>query len=350
MSTARKQPKKRLGKGLSAILDTQSAEKSHTTAIKQNTNKELKKPIGSDKNRILSDLMNDTNIDVMNSLADSPERSDHPAPGIRMIPLEQIRAGGHQPRTHFDEGALESLAASIRSVGVIQPITVRPASGGSYELIAGERRWRASKLAGLATIPVIVTDADEQAAAETALIENLQREDLNPIERSEAIRRLIDRFGLSQSAVADRVGLDRSSVSNLLRLADLEAPIRAQLAGGAISLGHGKALLSLQPGAERVRLADLAGREGWSVRRLEEEGRRRKNGGGAEQAHETGPASESGDVETRALERRLSEHLGTKVSLRVDKSGKGLVQIRFFDLDHFDDLMSRIGFETGGTG
>lgn len=338
MSAARKQTRKRLGKGLSAILDTQKANDQSNTKAKQSSISEPKTSLKTQQSVVLSDSVDSEDVPL--------EASASAGIGIHRIPLDRIRAGAHQPRTRFDEDGLDSLAASIRSVGVIQPITVRPAGDGSYELIAGERRWRASKRAGLADIPAIVTDADEQTAAETALIENLQREDLNPIERSDAIRRLIDRFGFSQTAVAERVGLDRSSVSNLLRLSDLEEPIRGLLASGGVSLGHGKALLSLPPGAERVRLAELAASEGWSVRRLEEEGRRRKGGGAVPPPG--GGGAETEDVETRALERRLSEHLGTKVSLRVDRAGKGLVQIRFFDLDHFDDLMSRIGFDAAG--
>ena len=342
MSSSRKAPRKRLGKGLSAILDTTAASHKHrpvqvgddpaqTHGIKEDTNKA---PEASTLNQGLSDVQ---------GAAPAADKLASPATGVRLIPVDRTTPGRHQPRTRFDAAALESLAASIRSVGVIQPITVRPGTDGGFELIAGERRWRAATLAGLSEIPAIVSDADEQTAAETALIENLQREDLNPIERGDAIRGLIETFGFSQARVAERVGLDRSSVSNLLRLADLEEPIRDILASGLLGLGHGKALLAFPPGRARIDAAAKASREGWSVRRLEEESRRVRDAGAA--------ASDKGggdQVETRALEKRLGEHLGTKVSLRVDRSGKGLVQIRFFDLDHFDDLMGRIGFDAAG--
>lgn len=390
MANERKPPRRRLGKGLSAILDTQTAKTSN-----QNANKTGKSSPGVVEVRIpgersggggagdsrVSELAaaapkaGDVAVDIpeagpggaVGGTASGAEPESRPVEergevgglaGVRRIALDEIRAGEHQPRTHFDEEALASLAASIRSVGVIQPITVRPATGGGFELIAGERRWRASKLAGLADIPAIITHADEQAAAETALIENLQREDLNPIEKADAIRGLIDRFAFSQSMVAERVGLDRSSVSNLLRLADLEEPIRDLLASGLLGLGHGKALLSMMPGRSRIETAAKASREGWSVRRIEEESRKQRasdpssglpsGSSSGVGASGVGAASGDGDVETRALEKRLSEHLGTKVNLRVDRSGKGVVQIRFFDLDHFDDLMSRIGFDAGG--
>ncbi len=347
--SAQKPPRKRLGKGLSAILDT-----AHSQESKQKTNKVHTHPSVPVRSPVEVPVAA-AGPEVATGTAAAPTASAtgsdsgaSAAGRVREIPVDAIVPGAHQPRTHFNAEALESLAASIRSVGVIQPITVRPAASGGYELIAGERRWRASKIAGLDVIPAIVTDADEQTAAAAALIENLQREDLNPIERADAIRGLIDTFGFSQARVAERVGLDRSSISNLLRLVDLEEPIRDILASGLLGLGHGKALLSMPPGRARVDVAARASREGWSVRRLEEESRRIRAAGSTAPAGESGAGDPpSGDVETRALEKRLGEHLGTKVSLRVERSGKGLVQIRFFDLDHFDDLMSRIGFDLG---
>jgi len=343
MSTSRKQQRKRLGKGLSAILETPQKATPPEINIKPNATNPSTKAIKRLSIDVLSDHIGVQTTDSSQSQTDALRHG-----GITHIAADKIQPGSHQPRMRFDEAALESLAASIRSVGVIQPIMVRKVGDEKYEIIAGERRWRASKLAGLSEIPVIVSDADEQMAAETALIENLQREDLNPIERGDAIRRLIERFGLTQTQVAERVGLDRSSVSNLLRLGDLEEPIRGLLASGELSLGHGKALLSIPAGPGRLRLAQQACQDGWSVRRLELESQTLKSAGSG--ASGTIAAQNgSGDVETRALEKRLSEHLGTKVSLRVDRSGKGIVQIRFFNLDHFDDLMSRIGFDTGGS-
>ncbi len=354
--SAKKPAKKRLGKGLSAMLDAGATSRPAPVLQPSAVPEPESQAINAQPGSAPQGALVDQKLSDVPSAADVRDRSQNLSgkdvtPGVRRIPLESIRPGRHQPRAVFDDAALESLASSIRSVGVIQPITVRPDPDGEYELVAGERRWRASRLAGLEDIPALVVDIDEQSAAETALIENLQREDLNPIERADAIRRLIDTFGFSQSVVAERVGLDRSSVSNLLRLAELEAPVRDMLATGLLGLGHGKALLSLPEGPARVETATRASREGWSVRRLEEEARRLKQRGETPgTATRNGTVDDGmGDVETRALEKRLGEHLGTKVSLRVDRSGKGAIQLRFFDLDHFDDLMSRIGFDPGSS-
>jgi ParB family chromosome partitioning protein len=259
------------------------------------------------------------------------------AEGPAEVAIDLVDPGRHQPRTRFDDAALASLADSIRAVGVIQPIVVRPAAGGRYELIAGERRLRASKLAGLASIPAVVREVGEREAAEAALIENLQREDLNPIERAEGLRGLIERFGLTQQEIAARVGLERSSVANLLRLLELEGEIRGLLETGLLGLGHGKALLSAVPGPGRVALAARAVREGWSVRRLQAQAK----AGAVKQAPAARPER---PAEERDLERRLGQHLGTRVRLRAGRGGKGAVTIAFYNLDHFDDLMSRIGF------
>lgn len=273
--------------------------------------------------------------------ANPPESvdSDSGADGVvRSIRLDRIDPGRHQPRTRFDGEALASLAASIRAVGVIQPVVVRPGSGGRFELIAGERRVRAAGLAGLEEIPAIVRESDERSAAESALIENLQREDLNPIERGEGIRGLIDRFGLTQQEVALRVGLDRTSVSNLVRLLELEGEIRALLVEGALGLGHGKVLLSMAPGAARVGYAKRCSDEGWSVRRLEAAVKSSLQRPAAIRA--VGAVS----AEMADLEKRLGEHLGTRVRVRAGRAGRGSLMIRFYNLDHFDDLMSRIGY------
>lgn len=273
--------------------------------------------------------------------SESPVQGDGPGGEhgvVRSIRLDRIDPGKHQPRTRFDEEALASLAASIRAVGVIQPVVVRPGAGGRFELIAGERRVRAAGLAGLEEIPAIVRESDERSAAESALIENLQREDLNPIERGEGIKGLMDRFGLTQQEVASRVGLERTSVSNLVRLLELEAEIRALLVEGALGLGHGKVLLSMMPGAARIGYARRCARENWSVRRLESAVK--------SSIHRPVAVRQGGVVsaETADLEKRLGEHLGTRVRVRAGREGRGSLMIRFYNLDHFDDLMSRIGY------
>lgn len=307
--------RRRLGKGLHAMVEAHT-NKQETD---QNTNK-------------IKSHTNSHNLEE----ARPPELAGG---RVADIGVDAIEPNRHQPRKQFDDEALSALADSIRAVGVIQPIIVRRAAGpGRYELIAGERRWRASKLAGLATIPAIVRESDERTAAEAALIENLQREDLNPIERSEGLRGLIERFGLTQQEAASRVGLDRSSVANLLRLHELEPEIRAMLREGRLGFGHGKALLSISAGQQRLVAAGRAAEGGWSVRRLEDEARGRTEKPSSH--HDEG----TGSVEMQDLEKRLGAHLGTKVRVHAGRNGHGTLVIRFFGLDHFDDLMSRIGY------
>jgi len=269
------------------------------------------------------------------------------------VPVEALRPGKHQPRREMDETALERLAASIRTAGVMQPIAVRRIAGadgaggtGTLEIVAGERRWRAAQRAGLKVVPVIVMDLDDRSAAEWALIENLQREDLNAIERGIAFQRLHEMFGLSYAQIGDRIGMDRSSVANMVRLVELEPEIRRLIAGGALSAGHGKALLSIEAGARRIALAERAAREQWPVRRLESavtpehESMHTPEHGGATSKHDRR------EIALRELEKQLGEHLGTRVRLSTRGDGtKGRLTIEFFSLDHFDGLMRAMGFQ-----
>lgn len=295
-------------------------------------------------------------VDVAPAVNPAPASSGGPAIGAGLVelPLAAIVPGSQQPRKRFDEAALEGLAASIRASGVMQPIVVRPGAAGTYELVAGERRWRAAALAGLERVPALVRRLDDATAAEWSLVENVQRADLGPMERAEALRNLLTRFGMSQQAVAERVGLDRSTVANLIRLTELEPEIRSMLDEGTLTVGHGKALLSCDAGPTRVALATRAAADHWSVRRLEESARAAARSAGSESASGTTPAvgglnagpgrlARSPDLES--LERRLGEHLGTKVRLRLSPGGqRGSIEIAFFDLDHFDNLMARVGF------
>ncbi|MEM0983653.1 MAG: ParB/RepB/Spo0J family partition protein [Planctomycetota bacterium] len=259
------------------------------------------------------------------------------------IPLDDIIPSPYQPRSEIDDETLQGLAESIRSAGVIQPIVVRESQQrGRYELIAGERRWRASRLAGNTTIPAIIRQADEQRAAEWALIENIQREDLNPIERSEALRRLQETFDWTQQQIAERVGLERSTVANLMRLADLEDEIRSKIAAGKLATGHAKALLSLPAGTRRTKLAELAVKGSWSVRKLESEARKQS------QSEHTSSQGNHRSPDLESLERHLGEFLGTRVRIKVSSGGKqGEIGLRFFDLDHFDALLAKMGYNTG---
>ncbi|MFM7050838.1 MAG: ParB/RepB/Spo0J family partition protein, partial [Planctomycetota bacterium] len=213
---------------------------------------------------------------------------------LREIPVEQIVPNRRQPREDFDQDALKALAESIRKAGLMQPIMVRPAAKG-FELVAGERRWRAAKLIGLPTIPALVREIDEQTAAELALIENVQREDLNPMERAYALRRLSTDFSLTHQDIADRVGLDRASVTNLLRLSDLDRPTADLVRSGKLSQGHGKALLAVLDLGLRAELAAKSMAGEWSVRELEHQVQQvgtRKTG--------LQPAAQSGEVNARS--------------------------------------------------
>jgi ParB family chromosome partitioning protein len=188
------------------------------------------------------------------------------APAVRMVPTDQIRPSSSQPRQHFDEAALNELAASIKAAGLMQPIVVRPEAAGGFELVVGERRWRAAQLIGLASLPAVIREIDGQTAAEWALIENIQREDLNPLERADAFRRLTAEHGLTQRQVAERVGLDRSTVSNLLRLHELDDFTKDAIRNGLLSEAHGRALLAITNLEARQHLARLAIRQEWSLR------------------------------------------------------------------------------------
>ncbi len=274
---------------------------------------------------------------------------------IRRIPVSSIRPNRFQPRRTFSEASLRELADSMRSAGVIQPIVVRPVTTGDgtegYELIAGERRWRAAEYAGLSDLPAIVREVSDEQSAEWALIENIQREDLNPMERAFALRQLGERFGLTQAQIGEKVGLDRSSVANLIRLTELEGDIQDMVRTGALGMGHARALLAVPAGADRVELAHTAVSEEWTVRRLEEEARRiRRGGGGGGSERLAHHEQVSGGVPTLSdLERQLSEYLGTRVTITTNRAGnRGRITIAFYDLDHFDGLMSRLGFRMQG--
>lgn len=269
--------------------------------------------------------------------------------GLRSIPVEHIVPNRRQPRTDFDDTALAALAASIKTAGLMQPVMVRP-HGSGFELVAGERRWRAAKLIGLAVIPAVVRELDDQSAAELAIIENVQREDLNPMERAVALRRLADDYGLTHQQIADKVGLDRASVSNLLRLSDLDRPTAELVRAGKLSQGHAKALLAVTDTAARAQLATRVVAEEWSVRELERRIQLVQKGGASLRSPSesmTNPEVTARDANVADLERQLAEHLGTRVNIQLGrKKGSGRLTIDFYNLDQFDGLMQKIGFGT----
>ncbi len=277
--------------------------------------------------------------------ATAPEATDDAA--LRMVALDQIRPNPKQPRRHFDDTSIDALAASMKSAGVMQPIVVRPdpaGGAGGFQLVVGERRWRAAQRIGLSRLPALVRHVDDRTAAEWALIENLQREDLNAIERAEALRELAHGHGVTHQEIADRVGLNRSSVTNLLRLNELDDATKDLVRSEQLSLGHAKTLLAITNLPKRHHLATLAVRRGWSVRDLERQVAAAGRRAGPPPA--PGPAS---PAHHQDLERRLSEHLGTRVVIQQGrKKNRGRLVIEFYSLDQFDGLLERLGFEAGG--
>lgn len=267
--------------------------------------------------------------------------------GIRRLRIWSIRPNPQQPRKKMEQPALASLAASIRTAGVMQPVLVRRSTDGAewdWELVAGERRWRAGALAGLEEIPAIVVDLTDQEAAEWAIVENVQREDLDPMERGWAFRNLVERYGLSQGEVGARVGMERSSVANLIRLTELESEVQELIASGALSAGHGKALMGMAAGEARVALARRAARESWSVRETERKCAVGESADGGDGAGGAGGRTAASPTVTD-LERQLSEYLGTKVKLRTDRTQRrGKMVVDFYDVEHFEGIMKRIGY------
>lgn len=254
---------------------------------------------------------------------------------LKQLPLDVLQRGKYQPRTHMDKHALEELAASIKSQGVVQPIVVRSLTGGNYEIIAGERRWRAAQIAGLAAIPAVIRRVPDEAAIAIALIENIQRENLNPVEEAGALQRLIEEFGMTHQRVADAVGRSRAAVTNLLRLLSLNGELRGLLESGRMDMGHARALLALD-GARQVQAARDVVERRLSVRETEEMVRRILERGS------TRKSKRSNDPDIRALQQRLAEKLGAKVRIRHGRGGKGQVTIFYQSLDELDGILHRI--------
>ncbi|MFT5114410.1 MAG: ParB family chromosome partitioning protein [Parasphingorhabdus sp.] len=264
-----------------------------------------------------------------------PSTSDNRT-GLLELEVGKLKRGRYQPRTHMDEKSLEELAASIRSQGVIQPILVRETGSGSYEIIAGERRWRASQLAGLTTVPVVVRQVDDSSAMAVALIENIQREDLNPIEEAAGLKRLLDEFGLTHQDAAEKVGRSRAAVSNLLRLLNLDMGVRDHLEAGHIEMGHARALLPLEKD-QQARACDVVMHRRLSVRQTEQYVRSILS---PSPVSKNEIAAKSADIQH--LENRLSEQLGASVN--IEHNGKkGRLVIDYHSLDELDGIIEKIG-------
>jgi ParB family chromosome partitioning protein len=244
--------------------------------------------------------------------------------------IDSITPNPYQPRDVFDDAALDELTASVREKGVLQPLVVRRVGADRYQLIAGERRFRAAQRAGLSRVPIIVRDADDCEALELALIENLQRENLNPVEEARAYERLSSEFDLSQEDIALRVGKSRSAITNALRLLQLPPDVLGQLESGALSAGHARSLLALPSSGAQVEVANDVVARRLSVRDTEALVRDRSTAAAA-------------DVERRAVETELARALGTRVQLRHNRDGSGKIVIEYFSLDELDGLLARMG-------
>ncbi|MCL6619538.1 ParB/RepB/Spo0J family partition protein [Thermomonas hydrothermalis] len=269
-----------------------------------------------------------------------------PGDELRTLPIDAMVPGRYQPRRTMDDAKLDELAASIKAQGVIQPIVVRERrspdgkSGRTYEIIAGERRWRASQRAGLSEVPVVIREVDDRTVVAMALIENIQREDLNPLEEAQALQRLIDEFDLTHAAAAEAVGRSRAAVSNLLRLLELPEPVRALVQTGELEMGHARALLPLaEPMA--VSVAKQAAAEGWSVRQVEHHVQQLLAGKMPVTPRKT-TARKPPQADIAALERELTELLGNKVSVLNGRGNKGRLVIHYANLDALEGVLERL--------
>ncbi|WP_369625150.1 ParB/RepB/Spo0J family partition protein [Marinobacterium sp. BA1] len=256
---------------------------------------------------------------------------------LRQMSLDDIQRGRYQPRRDLEPQALEELANSIRAQGVMQPIVVRPVAEGRYEIIAGERRWRAAQMAGLSTIPVIIRDVPDEAAIAMALIENIQRENLNPIEEAIALHRLQTEFELTQQQVADAVGKSRSTITNLLRLMNLTDEVKKMLEYGDIEMGHARALLALE-GLVQIKAADEVVTRGLSVRETELLVKRFQQPADAEEKPSKQP-----DEQLQQLAGELSQRFSVPVKINATASGKGKISINFKSRDELDAILQLIG-------
>jgi ParB family chromosome partitioning protein len=258
---------------------------------------------------------------------------------LKSLPIDALTPGRYQPRTGMDPERLAELAESIKAQGVIQPIVVRETARGQYEIIAGERRWRAARQAGLSDIPAVIREVDDRAVVAMALIENIQREDLNPLEEAVALSRLIDEFSLTHQQAAEAVGRSRAAVSNLLRLLELPEPIRALLEARKLEMGHARALLTLAPAAAAA-LAREAVEHGWSVREVER--RAQQLAAGKVAGKPAAKPARRNDADLAALERELSEHLNAKVAVQHGRGGRGKLVIAYHGLDTLDGILERL--------
>ncbi len=289
-------------------------------------NRGKRERLGRGLEALLGDFLDDRRV---------PDPSD-----VRTLPLQRIHPNPFQPRKEFPQEELEELARSIQDNGLLQPILVRrrPGEAGDWELVAGERRLRAVSLLGWSEVPVWVREVDDQTLLVLALVENLQREALGPLEEAEGYKTLADSFGLTQAEIAQAVGKDRSTVANTLRLLQLPPSVRRLVAGGGLSAGHVRPLLALDDPVRAADIAQKAAREGWSVRRVEEMVRTRREGG----RNKTPARSPRMDPLLKTLEEELRKVLGTRVILRRGRKGQGVIEIPFLDVQDFERIFALV--------
>lgn len=265
----------------------------------------------------------------------APKGANKGGEELRNIPVDLLQRGRYQPRTHMDQAALDDLAKSIKVQGIIQPIIVRALSGDNYEIIAGERRWRAAQIAGLDTVPAIVRNIPDETAIAVSLIENIQRENLNPIEEAMALQRLATEFNLTHEQAADSVGRSRAAVTNLLRLLSLNPNVRELLEDGTLDMGHGRALLTLEGNTQSQAAKDVV-RKGLSVRETEQLVRRLLDKKGGNSRKKKRPV----DADTRALQESLSDKLGARVKIQHSARGSGRLTIEYNSNDELEGILA----------
>jgi len=259
---------------------------------------------------------------------------DAPRDALLTLPVSRIRPGRYQPRTRMDQQALAELAASIRSQGLMQPLLVRPVERERYELIAGERRWRAAQMAGLEQVPALVREVPDEAALAMSLVENIQRENLNPMEEASGLQRLIEEFKMTHEQAAEAVGRSRSATSNMLRLLKLARPVQEMLMEGALEMGHARALLALDA-ARQIEAGRRVAAKGLSVRGTETLVQRMLRGAPGRRKPRT-------DRDLARLEEEVSERLGTTVEIRTGRRGSGKVILHYASLDHLEQLLKKL--------
>jgi ParB family chromosome partitioning protein len=258
---------------------------------------------------------------------------DIPEESLQILEVSKLQPGKYQPRTNMDPIALAELAESIKAQGVMQPILVRPVGADQYEIIAGERRWRAAQLAGLAEVPALIRKVADESALAMSLIENIQRENLNPLEEAMGIQRLINEFGMTHQTAGQALGNSRSTISNLLRLLNLSAPVQELMMQGKIEMGHGRAILSLAP-AEQIKIANLIAQKQLSVRETEKLVNQIE--------HPSAKKVKKPDRDLLRLQEDVSERLGAQVAIKPKKNGQGNIVIHYTSLDQLDDILSKL--------